>query len=89
LLGHRKLSDIVQQCRRPQRLPLRSRQTQIFSHFHGVNTDAAKMSVRGVILGFDGQRQRFDGTQMQCRHFNGHGATGIQLTRYEIPIQSL
>ena len=42
-------------------------EAQFFGELRGVDLHALQMIVRGVILGFDRQRQRFNGAQMQRR----------------------
>ena len=41
------------------------RETEFAGDFPRVNLHARQVIVRGVVLGFDRQRQRFDGAQMQ------------------------
>ena len=71
VLGHRQLADVVQQRRGSQGFQVVRSQVQFFADLDGVDLHALQMVVRGVILGFDGQRQRFDGAQVQGRHLLG------------------
>ncbi len=71
VLGHRQLSDVVQHRGRAQRFQLRFVQAQFLAHLHRVDLHALQMIVRGVILGLDGQRESFDGSQVQRRHLLG------------------
>ncbi len=69
LLGYGQLADVVQERGRPQGLHLGGRQSQVFGDFHGINTNTSEMIVSRVVLGFNGQCQRFDSAQMQRGHF--------------------
>ena len=44
------------------------RHTQFFGYLDGIHPDPLQVIVRGVVLGFDRQRQRFDGAQVQVGH---------------------
>ena len=68
MLRHGQLADIVQQRRGAKRTQLRIAQIELFADLHGVDLHAAKVAVCGVVLGFDGQRQRFNRAQVQARH---------------------
>ena len=67
VLGHRQLADVVQQRRRPEALDLARRHAHRFRDARGIDLHAADLRRRGLILGVDGQRQRFDGGQVQVR----------------------
>ena len=69
VLRNRQLAYVMQQGSGAKRLQVLSRETQPLSDFNGVNANAAKMIMRGLVLGFDGQSQGFNGTQVQARHF--------------------
>ena len=59
--------DIVQQGGRPQSFDLAFRQLQFFGHGYGISAHALQVSVRGLVLGLDGQRQGLDGAHVQRR----------------------
>ncbi len=71
VFGHRDLTDVVQQRRGAQRFHLRLAEAQFFGDLDGVSFDALQMIVRGLVLGFDGDRQRLDGAAMQRGDFFG------------------
>ena len=65
VLGHRKLSDVVQHRCRLQCLSLVRAQSQFLGQFHGVHAHPLQVLASRFVLGFDGQRQCFDRPQMQ------------------------
>jgi len=69
MLWDRKFSHVVQQSSGTQRLHFRRRESQVFGYFHGVDAYAPEMIVGGMVLGFDGQCQCFNGAQVQSSHF--------------------
>ena len=69
VFGHGQLADVVQQRRRVQSFHFARGHAQFLGHFDGVHPHPLQVVVRGVVLGFDGQRQRLDGAQVQGRHF--------------------
>ena len=69
VLGHGQLADVMQQRRGMQGFHFARAHTQFFGHFDGIHPHPLQVVVRGVVLGFDGQRQRLDGAQVQSRHF--------------------
>ena len=68
MLRYGQLADIVQQRRGAQRLQFLLRQVELARQLHGVNAHALQMIVRGLVLGFNGQSQRFNGAHVQRRH---------------------
>ncbi len=59
----------MQQRSRVQSFEFRPLHAQLFCDLDRVNSNALQMLVRGVVLGFDGKRQRLDRAQVQVRHF--------------------
>ena len=68
VLGHRQLADVVQQRRGLDALDLVLRHAERAREAGGVDLHAADVALRGLILGVDRQRQRFDRRQVQVRH---------------------
>ena len=68
MLRNRQFSDVVQQRGRMQSFQFGSLHAQFFGDFDGINADALQVLVGRVILGFNGQRQRLNGSQVQVRH---------------------
>ena len=60
-------ADIVQQRRRLQRIQFALTKTDFFADFSGVDANALQMIVRGGVLGFNGEGQRLDGSQVESR----------------------
>jgi hypothetical protein len=52
-------------------LRFRSRKTQFLRDLNREHAHALQVLVRGVVFGFDGQRQALDGAQVQRGHFFG------------------
>ncbi len=77
VLGHRELSDVVQQRGRPHALHVAGR------HAHGLgepgreDLHAADVRRRGLVLGVDRQRERLDRREMQIRHLADPALLGI------------
>ena len=68
VLGHGQLADIVEQGRRLHALDLVVGHAQRPGDAGGVDLHAADVALGGLVLGVDGQRQRFDRGQVQVRH---------------------
>ena len=68
MLRHRQFADIVQQRRRFERLHLERRKIQFLAHRQRVNLHSLQVLVRRLVLGLDGQRQRFNRPQVKRRH---------------------
>ena len=68
VLGHRELADVVQQRRGLHALDLGVGHAEPARDARGVDLDAADVRLRGLILGVDGERERFDGGQVQIGH---------------------
>ena len=69
VFGYSKLSDVVQQRCRVQSFEFRTGHAQFLCHFDGIDAHALQVLVGGVVLRFNRQRQRFNGSQMEIRHF--------------------
>ena len=69
VLGNRKLAYIVQQGCGLQRLHPLPVNLQFLRHLDGVNSNSLQVVVSRLILGLDGESQRFDGAHMQVGHF--------------------
>ena len=69
MFGHGQLANVMQQRGRVQGLQLRPLHAQFFGNLDGVYTHPLQVIVRGLILGFNGQGQGFNGSKMQIRHF--------------------
>ena len=69
MLGHGQLANVMQERGRMQSFHLARRHAQFFGYLNGINSHSLQVVVRGVVFGFDGQRQRFDGAQVQSGHF--------------------
>ena len=68
VLRYRQFADIVQQRGGPQSFQLLRRQVQLLGDFHSVDAHPAKVIMGGLVFGFNGQGQRFDGAQVQPGH---------------------
>ena len=68
VLGHRELADVVQQRRGLHALDLVLGHAERARDRGRVELHAADVRLRGLILGVDGQRQRFDRREVQIRH---------------------
>ena len=68
VLGHRQLADVVQQRCRLDALDLVVRHAHGPGDGGGIELDAADVRLRGLVLGVDGEGQRFDRRQVQVRH---------------------
>src|ERR1035437_131762 len=69
VLRDRQLTDIVQQSGRSQPIQLQVGKVHIFSDLFDIGPDAPQVLVGGMVLRLDGERQGFDGAEMQARHF--------------------
>jgi hypothetical protein len=69
VLGHRELADVVQQRRGLDALNFRVGHAEPARDARGIDLDTADMRLRGLIFRVDRERQRFDGGQVQVRHF--------------------
>ena len=67
VLGHRQLPNVVQHRCRPQRLGFVLAQTQFLRQFHGIHPHPLQVFAGRLILGFDGQGQRFNSPEVQAR----------------------
>ena len=67
VLGHGELADVVQQRRRLDALDFRRRTGRRLRQAGRVDLHAADVHLRGLILGVDRARQRFDRRQVQVR----------------------
>ena len=68
VLGDGQLSDVVQQRGCLDRFDLGVGHAECLGQARGIDLDAANVVVRRVILGLDGQRERFHRGQMQLAH---------------------
>ena len=71
VLRHGEFADVVQQRGGAQRLQLRFVQAQFLAHFDRVHLHPLQMIVRGMVLGFNGQRQSLDSSQVERSHLFG------------------
>ena len=71
MFRHGQLADIVQQRGRPQAIQLEVGKAHVLADLFHVSADAPQVLVGGLVLGFDGEGQRFDGAQVQAGHFLG------------------
>ncbi len=71
VFGHRQLADVVQHGRGANGVQLGFIQPKFLGDLDRIDLDPAQMIVRGVILCFDRQGERFDGAQMQGCNFLG------------------
>ena len=69
VLGHRELADVVEQGGGLHTLDFGVGHAEAARDAGGVDLDAADMRLRGLILGIDGERERFDRGEVQVRHF--------------------
>ena len=81
VFGNRQLADVVQQSGSAQRFDLLFGETQFFGDLNREHAHALQMFVRSVVLGFNGQRQGFDGAQVQRRNF-----FGVALFYFDLPL---
>ena len=58
----------MQQRGRVQGLEFTSLYAQFLGYLDGIDANPLQMIVRGLVFRLDGQRQRFDGSQVQIRH---------------------
>ena len=68
MLRHGELADVVQQRRGLDALDLGLRHAEGARQPGGVDLDAPDVALRGLILGVDRQRQRFNRRQVQIRN---------------------
>ena len=66
MLRNGDLADVVQQRSRPQRFHFTFADLQFFADLQGIHLDALQMLVRGLILSFNRQSERFDGPEMHA-----------------------
>ncbi len=78
VLRNRQLADVVQQRGRLQRLEFRFGEPQLLGDFHCINPDSPKMMVGSEVFRFDGQRQSFNGSQVQARHVDNVAFLGFE-----------
>ena len=71
VFGNGQLADVVQQRGRAQSFQLAFIQAHVLAHFNGVHLHPLQMVVRGVILGFNRESKRFDGSEVQRCHLFG------------------
>ncbi len=86
VLRHGQLSNVVQHRGGAQRFGLVFAQAQFLRQFHGVDPHPLQVFAGGFVLGFNGQRERFNGAQVQARNLFGVLLLGLQLAeikRYE------
>ena len=83
MFGHGQLADVVQQCGGMQRFQIASLHPQFFGDFDGINADALQVIVGCLVLGFNGQRQGLDGSQMKVRNFFHMPLLVFQLAQIE------
>src|SRR5207237_1350242 len=69
VLGDGKLANVVQQGGRVQGFQLGAANAQFLGDFDGVDAHTLQVIVRGLVLSFDRERQGFDGTKVEVRHF--------------------
>ena len=69
VFGDRKLADIVQQRGRAHALHLRRRHADRLRHGGRVALHPPDVGSRRLVLRIDGERQRFDGREMELRQF--------------------
>ena len=69
VLGHRELADVVQQRRGLHALNLVLLHAERARDRGRIELHAPDVGLRGLVLGVDGQRQRFDRRQVQVGHF--------------------
>ena len=67
VLGHGQLADVVQQRRRLHALNLVVAHAERAREAGGVHLNAPDVALRRLILGVDGERQRFDRGQVEIR----------------------
>ena len=67
MFGHGELADVVQERRRLHALDFVVRHPERPGESRGVHLDPADVALRRLILGVDGERERFDGGQMEVR----------------------
>ena len=65
VFGNRQLADVVQQRSRAQRFDFGFGKSQFLRDLNREYAHALQVLVRGVVLGFDGQRKGLDGAQVQ------------------------
>ena len=68
VLGHRELADVVQQRRGLHALNLVLLHAERARDRRRIELHAPDVRLRGLVLGVDGQRQRFDRRKVQVRH---------------------
>ena len=68
VLRHGELADVVQQRRRLHALHVVVRHAERSRDRGGVELHAPDVRLRGLVLGVDGERQRFDRREVQVRH---------------------
>ena len=78
VLRHRQLADVVEQRRRHQRILFLFAQLQIAPKLSCIHLHARQMAVGGLILGFNRQRQRPYGPQVQRRNILGMALLIVQ-----------
>ena len=69
VLRNRQFPNVVQQGCRLQRLALFGRDLEILGDLERVDAHPLQVVVRGLVLGFDRQSQRFDGAHVQVGDF--------------------
>jgi hypothetical protein len=69
VFGNRQFANVMQQRRGVQRFQFRASHAQFLGYFNGINPNPLQVFVRGLVFGFDGQRQRLNGAQMQIGDF--------------------
>ena len=68
VLGHRQFADVAQQRGSLDALDLRIGHPERTGQARGVDLHALSLPLADLVLGFDGERERFDGGQVQIRH---------------------
>ena len=71
MLRHGEFANVVKYSGSPKRLQLLVFHAEIATNFEGVNLNALQMFVCGLVLGFNGQGQRFDRTKVESSHLFG------------------
>ena len=70
VLRHSELSDVMQEGCRPQGVQLRVAQAHLFGNLDRIVLNAAEMIMGGLVLGFDGQGECFNGTDVKSVHLS-------------------
>src|ERR1700734_1072642 len=78
---NRELADVMQNRRSLQGFGFVFVQAKIFGEFHGVNAHPLKMLVGGVVFGFDGEHESFNGWQVKIRYLIGMSGFILELAQ--------